>query len=205
MGWLPADRIFDPHQHQYESSAIDLVSLGHREIRGYLAVKVAGLYVEFRTTDGWDRALPRAAVLIHQVMPSGVSSLIIASNKAVFNNEWQPGQVYGPPASLVAFTGGTRIAIESFDLAAKKARVRVQQIAGVIHQDGPGQVFGGVQAGGEGWILTPSGKLKRVPPHSPLIAVLDRVGEIVEMEEALVSAVQHLAPALSVVPVRTRG
>jgi hypothetical protein len=203
MDWLPPSRVLAASSGNSSQAVVfDLVSLSHPEIPGYLAAKAGDLYVEFRTNDRWDAAIPRPAVLIHRKLPSGVNSLVLASDKTTWNTEWQPGQTYSPDPVELFVNGGTRVFIESFDLSAKKARIRVQYTArNHKYAVGPGVVFAGVARGGDGWVLTPSGKLKRVPPHSPLIAVLNRVVDAVELEEAALSDGQRIeaqiAPAIA--------
>jgi hypothetical protein len=205
MGWLPPSRVLMASAgNSSESFTFDLVSLDHPEIPGYLAAKIGDLYIEFRTNDRWDTGLPRETVLIHKLMPSGTNSIALASNKATFNLEWQPGQEYSPDPVELATIGGVRVFIESFDLVrehttsgrgrfVKKARIRVERVARSHHrfEVGPGILFGGVAQGGDGWILTPSGILKRIPPNSPLIGVLEQLARI-EIEQNVPSDLPQL-------------
>lgn len=206
MGWLPPSRVLDASSgNSSQSFSFDLVSLDHPEIPGYLAARIGNLYIEFRTNDRWDAGLPRATVLIHKLMASGVNSVALSSNKSTNNLEWQPGQVYTPsPVELFAI-GGTRIFIESFDLllerpirgrgsSGKKARIRIEKVArSHIGAVGPVEIFGGVSRGGDGWILTPSGKVKRIPPNNPLSPVLERLANF-EIDQEASMGFQHITP-----------
>jgi hypothetical protein len=142
-----------------------------------------GLYLEFRTKEAWDAGIPEATVLIHDLQ--GVNTVIIASNKANWDDEWLPGHMYGPSDLELAIKGGTRIKIESFDLNAKKARINVIQQAGVPSEVGPAVLFGGATAGGDGWMILPSGVIARIPPRSPFVAVMNQIAAITEAERRL--------------------
>lgn len=137
MGWLEAARTWTQPANNTTVATFELVSLGHREIPGYLAAKIRNLYIEFRTKDGWDGAIPRPAVLIHE-MP-GVNSVVMASDKAKYINDWQPGQVYGPQDTEWMIKGGIRISIDSFNLDEKKATLSMYQRTVSIKNDGPGE------------------------------------------------------------------
>lgn len=194
MDWLPPSRVLTMSGNSSQTLTFDLVSLGHPEIPGFLAAKIGDLYIEFRTQDIWDSGIPRAAVLLHHRMD--VNSVVIASDKATWNTEWQPGQTYGPtdPVEL-AVNGGTTVFIDSFDLPGKKARIRVRRTARSQKFGGiSGILVGGVARGGDGWIITPSGKRKPVPPHSPYVAVIEWIAEAIEVEEQLFSQTRRVVP-----------
>jgi hypothetical protein len=95
MGWLSPSRVWAPPSANSSSSDVfDLVSMSHREIPGYLAANIGNLYVEFRTPELWDEAIPRPGVLVH--LRSDPNAVIIASDKTNYVDDWQPGQMYGP-------------------------------------------------------------------------------------------------------------
>jgi hypothetical protein len=193
MGWLDPTRVWTPSGTNSSSvDEFDLVSLGHREIPGYLAARIGGLYVEFRTQDGWDAAIPRAAVLIHTLRDP--NAIVLSSDPANYVNDWQPGQTYGPSALVLALRGGTQIRVDSFDLEAKKARITVGRHARPIIEEGAVEIFGGIEADGGGWIVLPSGKIVRVPPRSPVLTLLDKLavaGDTTMLSEAARRSVEH--------------
>jgi hypothetical protein len=191
MGWLPAARVWTPpHQNSSQVDSFDLVSLSFPDIPGLLAARIGSLYLEFRTPDGWDAGIPFPGVLIHEM--SGVNSVIIASDLANNVNHWQPGQVFGPPDLEFALKGGTRIEIGAFDLAAKKVRIKVTQRSTQPIVVGPGQVFGGVTVGGDGWIILPGGRRVPVPPNSPLVNVMQKMAIVAEAEQFLGSSASEI-------------
>jgi hypothetical protein len=184
MGWLPSARVWKPTNGNSSTSyQFDLVSLGHPEIPGYLAAIVGDIYIEFRTQDGWDAGLSRPAVLLHHLI--GDNTVILASNKTTWVNEWQAGQTYGPSDLEMMINGGTRITVESFDLSAKKARISVVRRATRPFVAGPAQIFGGVAQDGGGWIILPSGRRVPIPPRGPILAVLEQLASLVEAQESL--------------------
>ena len=126
MGWLPASRVWTPPtSNSSQTDSFDLVSLSYPEIPGFLAARVGSVYLEFRTQDRWDAGVTYNAVLLHEL--ADPNSVVLASDLPNHVNHWQPGQVYGPDDLDFNINGGTRITIESFDLAGKKARINVQR------------------------------------------------------------------------------
>ncbi len=198
---------------------VQLVSLGHPEIAGLLAARVSDVYIEFRTNDAWDAGLARPAVLIHEMV--GTNAVIIASDPAHYVNDWQPGQRYGPDDTGLSVFGGTAVTIESFDLNAHTATITVKHVAKRPLISGGGvRVFGGIAVDGGGFIVTPSGKIIHVPPHSPLIKILDEVATASTAAERLspkaqkkihTTALRHIAKltkkgkAISKTKAKSRG
>ncbi|KAI9783826.1 MAG: hypothetical protein M1839_003162 [Geoglossum umbratile] len=161
MAWLPAGRIYTPAANQSSLTDIDLVSLGHSEVSGYLCAKVGSYYVEFRTNDDWD------------------SGLISSMNGSPVNHSAHR------PAVAMLVNGGFGIEVLSFNVEAKKARVRIHSQLGkpIINATaGPGQIFGGVAVDGGGWILV-NGHIIPVPPRGPIVGMLSRLALVSQAEE----------------------
>ena len=85
-------------------------------------------------------------------------------------------------------TGGGH---ESIDLNAKKARIAVRAAAKRPIVAGPAQVFGGVTSDGGGWIII-NGRVVRIPPRSPMIALAEEIANILAAE----SNVEGLASSI---------
>jgi hypothetical protein len=184
MGWLPASRVWTfSTSNSSRTDCFDLVSLSYPEIPGFLAARIGSVYLEFRTQDRWDTGLAYNAVQLHVL--SGGNSIVLASDLANNVNHWQPGQVYGPSDLDFRINGGTRITIHSFDLTSKKARICVQQRATRPYVAGPGRVSVGVAVGAGGYIILPSGRRVPVPPHSPLVNILEWLAVAVDAEQML--------------------
>ncbi len=188
MGWLPAARVWTPPSHQSSVTDIDLVSLGHPEVPGYLAARAGGYYIEFRTNDGWDAGLGQPCVLVHRLV--GPNAVVIAQDKTSFVNEWQPGQTLGPSDLEMALTGGTRITIVSFDVANRTARIRVQnQVAKPIVAGPAIDVFGSVGVDGGGLVIV-GGTVVKIPPHSPVLEMVTRLAMVSLAEQTAGADVQ---------------
>jgi hypothetical protein len=178
LGWLDAGRIWTPPHPGSGVDTIELVSLGHPEVQGYLAARVGdSLYVEFRTNDGWDQGLPRATVLIHELSGKSVVAMTTKTGPTVYSrggwdHEWLPGDLFGPTSQIqLDVEGGTQISVDSFNLQAKKALIRIRRQAPrpvAKH----GHVLVGVAEGGDGILILPNGRIVKVPPHSPVIRAM---------------------------------
>lgn len=189
QGWLPAARVWTAQGGNSSTyDEIDIVSLSHPEIGGYLAARAGGEYVEFRTMEGWDAGV-QPCVLIH-TMP-GNNAIVMAEDRANYVNDWQPGQTYGPSDLLIGIEGGIQIKIISFDLEAKKARIGIRVVARRPIVVGPGTVFGGVEAGGEGVIIV-NGHVYRVPPHSPAMALAQAMVHLGAVESSIEAVASKL-------------
>jgi hypothetical protein len=183
MGWLPASRVWSPSgANSSWSNGFDIVSMSHPEIPGYLAAHVGSVYVEFRTQENWDEEIPRPGVLLHHMVDP--NAVVIASEKQNYINDWQPGQMYGPSELEMAVRGGTQIRIDSFDLSAKKARIRVRVAASRPIEVGPGQVFGGVAVDGGGLLIL-NGKVVRIPPNSPVMTLAEEMANLITAESSV--------------------
>jgi hypothetical protein len=191
MNWLPESRVWTSQtSNSSRTDSFDLVSLSFPEIPGFLAARVGSVYLEFRTQDRWDAGVAYNAVLLHEL--TGENSIVLASDLSNHVNHWQPGQVYGPDDLDFNINGGTRIMIDSFDLAGNKARITVQQRATRPYVAGPGSVSVGVAAGAGGYITLPSGKRVPVPPNSPLITILEKVAVAADAEQVLGPAASEM-------------
>src|SRR4051812_3611208 len=79
MGWLPANRVWQPvTKNSSAGYEVNVVALEHPQVPGFLAFKARGLFVEFRMLAGFDAGLPRPAVLLHQ--PAEPNSYVVASD-----------------------------------------------------------------------------------------------------------------------------
>jgi hypothetical protein len=125
MRWL--DRMWLPPfgSGSYVDHVV-LTSLGHPEVPGPMVARIGPLYVEFRTKDGWDKAIPYPAVLIHTLR--GATAVVLPSNRDPnrWVNDWKEGQTYGPsPIYAAIYHAGTWIEIEKFDLDQYQAHLKV--------------------------------------------------------------------------------
>jgi hypothetical protein len=183
MGWLPASRVWStPAANSSWSDEFDIVSMSHPEIPGYLAARVGGVYVEFRTQELWDAAIPRPGVLLHVMVDP--NAVVIASDKQNYVNDWQPTQIYGPSDIEMAIRGGIQIRVKSFDLQAKKARISLRVAATRPIVVGPGQILGGVASDGGGWLII-NGRVIPIPPRSPVMTLAEAMANFVTAEASI--------------------
>jgi hypothetical protein len=100
----------------------------------------------------------------------------MASNAANFVNDWQAGQMFGPPQVEMVIAGGTRIEIASIDPVNMRARICITHQVG--RDDKEGVLFVGRLAIGDGWVLLKD-VLFRIPPKGgPLRELLDQAVEV---------------------------
>jgi hypothetical protein len=183
MGWLNPPRVWSsPRPQSSWSDTFDLVSMSHPDIPGFIAAHVGPYYVEFRTQELWDGAIPRPGVLIH--IMSDPNAVIIASDLTNYVDDWQPGQTFGPNDIQLTITGGIQIRIVSFDLTAKKARINVRITARRPIYAGPGQILGGVSLDGGGWLIL-NGRIIPIPPRSPVMTLAEAMADYVTAETNL--------------------
>jgi hypothetical protein len=184
VGWLDATRLYTTAA---TSATFRLRPLHRRDLPGYLAAKVQfgleTLYVEFRTPDRWDAAIPRPCILLHRTTThpssgSPCSELVVARPDAVTPQYWLgEGHTYeiGDPADPFGFHA--KLTVTSIDTAQQEATVRVG-----IRQRRPiepqGVPFGGVTSDGGGLVFVPGRGFVRVPPRSPLLRILEYIAEI---------------------------
>jgi len=193
LGWLDPSRVWTPPLTGSSSqSQLDLVSLDSPGFPGYIAAKIGTLYVEFRTVDGWDKAIPRPAVLIHFLRDP--NAVVLASDPVKYVNDWQPGQTYGPsPIRAAIFHGGTWVHVESFNMQARTARITITHQTRPISMldrifEGAAQIVLSQAQDGGGWIVLASGRIIPVAPRSPVLEVLDKLAIAAETEALSVEA-----------------
>lgn len=189
LNWIPSDRIWSPVRGASHAETIDLVALSHAEDRGFICAKFDEWYVEFRMNDGLDAGLARPCVLIHSMSPTANAILHNHSHIAgIWDNEWQPGNSFGPPALTLNITGGVRVDVLSFDLKRHVARLRIRAVTArppVLGGVGPGRVLGGVGVDGGGWVILPNGTVIRIPPRSPILGMLSHIALVSQAEERM--------------------
>jgi hypothetical protein len=141
--------------------------------------------IEYRQRDGWDRAMPDPGpgatgwIVFHRT-PLGmpVTNLQIGAMPAA------PGQTFsfGEDNPLDIFNPGPlKVTVMSVHAASSTvnlhlSRRKAKQLPGSIG-------FGGVDVGAGGWVWTPGRGFRPVPPHSPLLAILDKVADLSQLQE----------------------
>jgi hypothetical protein len=188
VGWLDPSRILVGSADGSTTywTQIRLRPLHRLDLPGWLAAKLnigsEMIYFEFRMDDGWDVRFSAPCILLHRrsMHPQDgrpCSEIMVA----------QPNAPGGPRADLRAG--------ESFELGhiadiyGLYAKIAVREINRETQEawldiyvrehrpyEGPGGItFGGVTADGGGFIWVPGRGLVKVPPRSPVLAVMEQL------------------------------
>jgi hypothetical protein len=127
-GWLDETRVWKAGNANNIDETITLRPLVRRDLPGFLAAEIPGPYlVEFRVREGWDGAIPRAAVLIHR-FDGGHSYLMpgnLGSSDLIAGDSF--GDLEPDPAQIDIFSGFQRLDVVSIDAAAGEAILRVRK------------------------------------------------------------------------------
>jgi hypothetical protein len=170
--WLDESRVWNSGSKSFNTT-IQLRPLHRRDLSGYLAARLGDYLVEFRLKARWDAAIPRSAVLVHRFEDN--HSYLMAANDG--QQDLVAGSIFGDdPGSntLNIFARVTTLEVVEINEAGQFATIRLEHRAREVESVGPGILFGGVAAGGDGLVFI-GGKFVRVPPRSPLIRVLQQV------------------------------
>lgn len=164
-----------------------------------LVARYEDLLIEYRIADpaGWDRGLPDPGdgaggwVVVHR-SPKGAPV-------ATFVNavEAKPGAmlVLGKDDPLDIFNPGPlKFSVLSFDPGARTVRLFFSMRE--ARQPPSSRGFGGVYVGGGGLVWTPGRGVHPVPPHSPLVSVLDKVAQVHALQETMAAASESEMSAL---------
>ncbi len=187
MGWLPAQRVWQPAGNSSATHDVDLVALEHPEVSGYLAARIGPWMAEFRMATRFDAGLSQPCILFHQA-EAAPNSVILASDPAHNVHEWLPGQSIGQISSYRLF-GGKRVTVVSFDLRARKARLRVQ----IVAKKPPFVDFDTTFEGGVG-LLPQNGGLV-VIRNGKIVVVPVPVPEPIDLRETIRQQVQEAVQA----------
>lgn len=117
-GWIPSQRIHEIDRSQGPRSVnVKLAAIDRPEANGPLVVTIGSdrndfYTIEFRLKEGWDRGIPKDAVLVHHV----VKSRAILVNKATGGAERLPG-------STARYENGVTLKVNAFDSKAGLAHI----------------------------------------------------------------------------------
>lgn len=170
-GWLDESRVWTSSNRSFDVP-VTLRPLHRRDLPGYLAARLGKYLIEFRSMENWDAAIPRAAVLIHRFDDN--HSYIMSGNNG--EQDLVVGDVFGTVDPAFSFTGTAGVRVDEINVNDQFAKIRLVQRPGFVEPGrGPGVLIGGVAEGGGGVIILPGGRVNPVPPHSPLLRVLEQV------------------------------
>ena len=171
VGWLDHSRVhgLDPYA---VGGSVTLRPLHRLDLPGYLCSRVGDFYFEFRMNEGWDAGLPRPVVLVHDYLDG--HSYLDAALQA--GHAFGRGYQADPPE--IIHSEGFTVSVTEINPAQRTATLQIViRGSSLPPPAGPGQLLGGVARDGGGWVFI-NGRVVRVPPRSPLLAILEAVDQV---------------------------
>lgn len=163
QGWLKEGRVW--REDGLFKEVVELRPLHRLDLNGYLAAEVGDYLVEFRVRDRWDAGIHNPCVLVHRFDQG--HSYVMRGERGDY--ELLEDDIFLEAASGIAPQIGVEIlAINESDMV---ATVRLTHEPVLVTPELIAQIVVGVAEGGGGLILL-GGKLVRIPPHQPLIALI---------------------------------
>lgn len=197
-GWLLEHRVWTAWRQGADASVV-LRPLHRRDLDGYLAAEIGPYLIELRVPDRWDarigfpgRVVP--VVLVHRfdANQSYLMTGTMGEQGLVQGNRFQIGNVDQP----YPFTFSLGVDVLAIDPGGLTATLRLRYRPAA--NDGiQGQIFGGVDRGGGGWVII-GGKIVPVPPRTPLYAVLEQISVLHSAEAVRDVEVQQMVRAAAI-------
>jgi hypothetical protein len=181
-GWLDSSRVFSaPMTGAWQ---VTLRPLHRLDLPGFLAARVGNYWLEFRMNEGWDSAIRRPVVLLHErtIDEHGqpCSQLIVT----------QPGRLDSRPDMRDgdSFELGSELDLDGDFLRLSvsiDAEARVAHIYGLHRRRRslePALPLEGVTTDGGGLVYIPGRGWVRIPPRSPLHTILVQIAEVEQLQ-----------------------
>ncbi len=181
-GWLDPARLYTG-----TGSSLLLRPLHRRDLPGWLAARIqigySTLSLEFRVKDRWDKKIPAPCILLHQRAThledgSPCSELIVANPDAAGGPraDLRQGESYEIGDPLNPFGFYARITVVKIDTTTMEAHlgIRIRERRQI---EPHGTLYGAVASDGGGLVWTPGRGFVKVPPRSPLLAILQSLAE----------------------------
>ncbi len=128
FSWLDETRVWQGPDAGFDET-LTLRPLARHDLPGYLAAEIPGGYlVEFRVRDGWDGAIPRAAVLVHR-FDGGHSYLMpgnLGTSDMVAGDSFGDPEPVNPPPAKSLFNSFERVEVLAIDAGAQEATIRLR-------------------------------------------------------------------------------
>lgn len=161
---------------------------------GFLAAKFGQHFVEFRDNSRWDAGFAGPVVLVHDFFLG--HSYIETGNQGT--QGLRAGESFGspPPTSGnppgLSFNAVLRVEVLAIDVDNNFADIRLTRQPGVeVPTIGVEATFGAIAQGGEGIVILPGGGVRRVPPNSPLVGILESVAAFEGVSATASLGLQH--------------
>ncbi|MFN8123859.1 MAG: hypothetical protein U0237_15695 [Thermoleophilia bacterium] len=172
-GWLDTARIAP-------DGRVQLRPLHRRDLAGPLYAQAGGYFVEYRPSHRWDTGFA-SIVLVHYI--ANGTSYLMAELGAGQQFSW------GDPGD--PFTEHGTISVEEIDDATLTATVATRVTPPArVPQAGPAWSLFGSEWGDGGGLVILGGRVIKIPPRSPSLAVLEAVASVASLEQI------SIAPAL---------
>lgn len=181
-GWLDESRVWTTRNRSFDT-VVTLRPLHRHDLPGFLAARIGQYLVEFRVQDRWDAGIAGAAILIHR-FEDNRSYLMSARNG---EQDLMKGSIFGAvetkSSDTTIFTGATGVEVVEINTADQTAKIRLVQRPAFEEPSLGGILFGGATRGGDGYVLVGEKGIRRIPPHSPLIQIIDHLVAYQSTEE----------------------
>jgi M6 family metalloprotease-like protein len=189
VDWLDESRVFTGSGSLL---SFRLRPLHERNLSGWLAARIPvgleTLLVEFRMDDGWDAGIPDPCILLHRLSTHPTdgrpcSELLLADAKAEPDPraELRDGESFETGDSADPFGFFARVTVTRIDVANREALIDVH-VRQRRQIEPTGTPLDGVTVDGGGLVWTPGRGFVKVPPHSPLLRVLEMVADTATLE-----------------------
>jgi hypothetical protein len=155
-----------------------------------LIARYNDLIIEYRLRSGWDEGIgetgasARGWLVVHRSDRNAPSTVLVDSIPAKPGNvltlgKDNPVDIFSPgPLTIHVISFDANNKTVNFQLKRRAARRTVPQ----------GTIYGGVDVGGGGLVWTPGRGFTKVPPHSPVINVLEQAARIQELQDMMAVA-----------------
>jgi len=199
MGWLDKTRVYTA----VGSTTFQLRPLHRRDLPGWLCAQVKigyeTIYVEFRMNEKWDKNFDAPCVFLHKmsVHPGdGRPCTEIMVTDSMHPNKTEMvalrnGQSYEWGNKTDPFGFYANIAVTNIDAEQRTAYINLYSRY-KRHIEPQGMLFGAIAEGGGGFVWTPGRGLKKVPPRSPLLNIIELIGEMESLHSIEQSAVYNM-------------
>jgi hypothetical protein len=185
QSWLDMTRVWSAGGSEYFGQTIQLRPLHRRDLPGYLAARIGDLFFELRWADRWDSGFTEAklgpgVVLVHSFFNgnSYIHTDTLGNTGLVVGATFQQGDANDPTHLSPLLS----VEVTDINAASQTASLRVTRRHDHRPNVGPGIVIGGIESGGGGWVIV-GGKVIKVPPHSPLLHMIEHVAAYHETSE----------------------
>jgi hypothetical protein len=186
-GWLDLSRVWTAGADEY-GATVHLRPLHRRDLPGYLAARVGQYFFELRVPELWDYRIAQEVVLVHDFFNgnSYIHTDKSGSNQGLLaGDEFEVGDPNDTLGPLI------RVKVRSIDADARTATLKVFRRQDRRPVAGPAQILGGVASDGGGWVIV-GPTIRKIPPRSPLLRMLEHMVALQESESISHGATRDL-------------